>query len=464
MRTHLLAALSLAFLCPSAFAVEQDPQSAPDAIALYQEGFKQLKRIHEYSLRRAGAAAGDYPSDSPFWQRSPMGRMRRVLDLMSEAAEAGPIDWKFDWEEAGYDGMKTVPEVLPTLSRRTTTYHEALLNLEQTEHLPADTKAVLATARRFADGNLLLHYRQSLHSETTLIGFLAENASRLPKPVLRELQESLNTLPPLPTTRNAVDAEEAALRGQLWNLLAGVAKNTNGDLLPPTNDELRVSSMVALTPEDVSIGFESANGESFTLRLGQKRKGYKLVEVDLDEGRAILQKGDVVMVVELAARKVHDIAIETAWQNVERYLRGSGLLGPQMQQIIEENRRDKAQAFREILKSLEKDFAIIRSLWKTPIERMPDPEFSPGMSYVESTVPLYISTRRLEHRHRNQLELLDAALQYLQEPGPTPPSTEIGQAITWERQGGKVIFSTPGTKPGVPVTLEISTQHEDRGN
>lgn len=455
-----------AFLIPTVLQAEsgRSQETEASAVDLYREAFdifaSRRYAISEFSLTQTARPAYLYsPPDSPFWQHSPMGRLKRALATLHEAGAApGPVDWGVTWEESGFDGMNQIPEALPHVARMATIYHEVLLEHELSERIDnigTDLAGVMTAARRFADRNLLTHYRGALSSENAVLNFLAENAARLPESVLREFSESFEKLPPLPSARNTIDADEAALRGQLWNIFAGMP-DENGTPQSAAGD-LRVSSMVALNRDDITIGFETADGESFSLRPGQKRNGYELTAVDLDQGRAFLRRGNEILVVELSARTVSSVAVMEGWQRVRNYLENSGLWDSELNQKIRATRGDPAKAFDEVLASLEHDFNIIRGIWNMPLERLPDLEFSAGASFVSSSAPLYIHTRRLEHRHRAQLELLAAALHHLLTPG----GGTNAESTTIRQEGDRVVFISPTLSSGSPVKLEMKIPADD---
>ncbi len=402
-------------------------------------------------LINRGVYSPNQPPPRPQGMERALNRIHEPLDLLAEAT-ASPDAWRIDWERLGMEGARGMPTDFRRLIQVTLDFHEWFPEIRGQERLTGDLEALLVMARRFGEAGLSHHYRQALGGEQIVMEWLAANASKLPPETARDLLDMRERLPPRDRIDGVLEREEATVRGRLWRAFSGLGDDDWSDGVDLDSGTLRISSIVRIGRE-VVIGFETADGKSFTLETGQKRHGFELVMVDLDEGKALVRSGRELLAVYLEPREMGKVDLERAWRRVERYLDGSALMFslPSAGWL---GRRPPEDRFTELLATVKRDYERLRMELRTTTTP-PSTAFAIDADFVQSSLPLLISTRQTEVRQRVHENLVYSGIQHLVDPNAPLTCRITGRPISVERSDQEMVLVSPLQHQGEPIRITM---------
>jgi hypothetical protein len=282
------------------------------------ERMPQFTQEQKTWLRDAAASVGDRHSE---WLQS----MEPSLQLLYRAASIPDAHWGLPWEEEGFNTELTHLGPMRDLVAMAQRHAEAQLPHRPNAFLK-DQFAALAAARHMGRDGPLISLLVEYALESRVVDALARHLLDLSDEALASLADQWGNSPAGGDLRSAVAMEKTLgvdwfikrirqdmEEDQLGRKHASRARQTEGsDATSDATifherslaDELSVCAIIEIGGLPIQIGLETKGGDSFFLKLGQKKRGVELVSADYEREEAVLIKDGRATLVELRSRQL----------------------------------------------------------------------------------------------------------------------------------------------------------------
>ena len=282
----------------------------------------------------------------------------------------------------------------------------------------------LRLSRNAGEDQLLISYLVQISGEKPALELLARNVDQLDARQFESLAAQLDNLPPGATLVDAARMEKAMFVDQLVNRMLQAMReaDTNlfdvipasfapGDSIAPAGageswlaKNLRLASVVQ-NGLNLWIGFETPQGESFTVARGRPSHGIELLSADVARGEALIARGQETALVKLQSREIAPIRL--AFRVKPDGVFGELMRGRGEDLTAEEQRQlSTPEGLLAALRMTGEEYAR----WTEAVEKMPLEEFRPWQKSLmkHGTVFTRLLLPAMDKAMEKERELLEA--------------------------------------------------------
>jgi hypothetical protein len=285
----------------------------------------------------------------------------------------------------------------------------------------------LRLSRNVGEDQLLLSYLVQIAGEKPALELLARNLDRLDVRQLDRLAAELEKLPPGATLMDAARMEKALFVDHLIGRMQQAMREADTNLFEVIPDgpaadaaaaaasslarELRLSSVVESGPR-LWIGFETPQGESFTIARGRPNRGIELLSADVARGEALIARGQETALVKLQSREIAPVRLRFRAATGQR----RGILDDLLQALGTDTPPATIQELSTpegFLASLQKTAAEYDE-WISALQRLPLEQFRPWQEdfLTRSTVLTRLLLPAMDKAIEKERALLDARARF----------------------------------------------------
>lgn len=255
--------------------------------------------------------------------------------------------------------------------------------------------AALRLSRNAGEDQILISYLVQMAGETPALTFLARHLDRLEPGQVDRLAAEMDRLPPGATLVDAARMEKAMFVDHLLNAVLKAMREADTnvfDVVPAafaaggTNTaadgdswlakNLRLASVVE-SGLRLWIGFETPQGDSFTVARGRPSHGIELLSADVARGEALIARGTDTALVKLQSREIAPIRLR--FRSAASPSKPAGVVG----ELLEALSSDAPPEVRAALSTPEGLLAALQKTsdeydeWIGALQKMPMEDFIP---------------------------------------------------------------------------------------
>ena len=292
------------------------PASPPNAADVYRRAFAAMPELtkEEESLLQGRASTADAVALSD--------KLAPALELYRTAARMPACDWGVNLEKQTMTFQGLLPHLVPlnTLAGAAAWEGERARSADPSAFVAWHEDALRSAAHAGQGWPLVSGLIESAIRLRSMDA-LSTNLAALPPGLVADLRARLDAIPPCVEFHQAMQAEKSFGIDWFIRRLVEVQRNQqSAEAATNFAANLRMSAMVEGGPAGLAIGLEEADGGSFWVALGQRRRGIELVSADLQHGRAILLKNGQAALVFLQERRVEPIHLNLMTNELTRLL------------------------------------------------------------------------------------------------------------------------------------------------
>jgi hypothetical protein len=200
---------------------------------------------------------------------------------------------------------------------------------EEEKKLASTQLAILKLARNVTNESLITGAAAGLAIEGMVYDSLAKCLPELPPEIQRYLALTLSKVPETDYVKKAVIAEKACGVDFLVKSIRELDPGVEGSIKDQESSyagRLRFAGVTRIAETSLSIGLEEKDsGNAFVLRLGEMKRGVRLVSVDFDREEAVLVKNGEMALVKLRSREIVPLTLQLSKRALSSFMGEQGM-------------------------------------------------------------------------------------------------------------------------------------------